>query len=261
VPRPVANGDQLHRALVEAVQPGAPISDYYRYHPWQDDGGYLTALVTTCRECCRGLPAYGSVKARVVRAARRCGVQGINHDPDARRRESRLRQWVGAEFAGRQDLCWWELTAAASSTLGIHALLAQAADPCPAPRVFGEVDRAYMPWVCAASTMLDSYVDALADLAGEGHSYVAHYANPSIAAQRVCELIRRSVREARELRGGLRHALIVAGMTAMYLSADEARTPAMRATTDRFVEAGGSLTRALLPVLRLWRLINGQRSA
>jgi tetraprenyl-beta-curcumene synthase len=261
VPRPVANGDQLHRALAEALHPGAPISDYYRYHPWRDDGGYLMSLVTTCRECCGALPAYGCVKATVVRAARRCGVQGVNHDPDPRRRESRLRQWVGAEFAGRRDLCWWELTAAASSTLGILALLAEAADPDSAPRTFGEVDRAYMPWVCVASTMLDSYVDALADLAGEGHSYVAHYADPSVAAQRVCDLIHRSMREARQLRGGLRHALIVAGMAAMYLSADEARTPAMRATTDRFIEAGGSLTRTLLPILRLWRVLYARRSA
>lgn len=261
VPRPIANGDQLHRALVEALHPGAPISDYYRYHPWRDDGGYLASLVTTCRECCGALPAYGCVKSKVIRAARRCGVQGLNHDPDPRRRESRLRQWVGAEFADRRDLWWWELTAAASSTLGIFALLAEAADSESSPQSFGEVDRAYMPWVCVASTMLDSYVDVLADMAGEGHSYVAHYADPSVAAQRVCDFIQRSMREARQLRGGLRHALIVAGMAAMYLSADEARTPAMRATTDRFIQAGGTLTRTLLPILRLWRIVYARRSA
>ncbi|MGA8365485.1 MAG: DUF2600 family protein [Solirubrobacteraceae bacterium] len=261
VPRPVANGDQLHRALVEALHPGAPISDYYRYHPWQDDGGYLAALVMTCRECCGALPSYGCVKAQVVQAARRCGVQGLNHDPDPRRRELRLRRWVGAEFADPRELSWWELTAAASSTLGIHALLAHAADADFADRQVGEVDRAYMPWVCVASTMLDSYVDAVADLADEGHSYVSHYSNPGVATHRVCGLVRRSMWEARQLRNGARHALIVAGMSAMYLSADEARTPAMLATTGKFVEAGGSLTRVLLPILRLWRICNAQRSA
>jgi tetraprenyl-beta-curcumene synthase len=261
VPRPVENGDQLHLALVEAFQPGAPISDYYRYHPWQDDGGYLRALVDTCRECCAMLPSFGLVQPLVVRGARRCGVQSLNHDPDQLRRESRLRRWARAEFAGQCELSWWELTAAASSTLGIHALLAHAADPAFADRDLSEVDAAYMPWVCAASTMLDSYVDEAIDVAGDGHSYVAHYASPSTAARRVCELVRRSMCEARGLRGGARHALIVAGMAAMYLSADEARTPAMRATTDRFTEAGGSLLRVLLPILRLWRIAYAQRSA
>jgi tetraprenyl-beta-curcumene synthase len=261
VPRPVANGDQLHLALVEALQPEAPISDYYRYHPWQDDGGYLMALVTICRECCATLPSYGWVQPLAVRAARRCGVQGLNHDPDPLRRESRLRGWARAEFTEQLGLSWWELTAAASSTLGIHALLAYAADPALAERDVNEVDAAYMPWVCVASTMLDSYVDGAVDAAGDGHSYVAHYASPGAATRRICELVRRSMCEARGLCGGARHALIVAGMTAMYLSADEARTPAMRARTDSFIKAGGSLTRVLLPILRLWRLACAQRSA
>src|SRR6267142_2766259 len=43
-----ANGRQLHKALIEAVDPAAPISDYYRYHPWREDGGYLRTLVETC---------------------------------------------------------------------------------------------------------------------------------------------------------------------------------------------------------------------
>lgn len=260
-PRPVANGDQLHLALVEALQPEAPISDYYRYHPWQDDGGYLRALVGACRECCAMLPSYELVQPLVVRGARRCGVQSLNHEPDPLRRQERLRGWAAAEFGGERELSWWELTAAASSTLGIHALLAHAADPALADRDVSEVEAAYMPWVCAASTMLDSYVDEAIDVAGDGHSYVAHYTSPSVAACRVCELVRRSMREARGLCGGARHALIVAGMAAMYLSADEARTPAMRATTDRFIEAGGSPTRALLPILRLWRIAYAQRSA
>jgi hypothetical protein len=55
--------------------------------------------------------------------------------------------------------------------------------------------------------------------------------------------------------------VIAACMVAMYLSKDSARTPAMRPTTDRLSEAGGSLTRLLLPVLRLWRVAYAQRSA
>jgi tetraprenyl-beta-curcumene synthase len=261
VPRPIANGDQLHRALVEALQPGAPMSDYYRYHPWQDDGGYLRALVGACRECCTMLPSYRRVQPLAVRGARRCGVQGLNHDPNPLRREARLRHWADTELASESELSWWELTAAASSTLGIHVLLAYAAEPALAERDVREVDAVYMPWVCAASTMLDSYVDAPIDAAGEGHSYVAHYASPGVAARRVSALLRRSICEARGLRGGARHALIVAGMAAMYLSAEEARTPAMRATTDRLIDAGGSLTHVLLPILRVWRIARAQRSA
>jgi tetraprenyl-beta-curcumene synthase len=33
-----ANGRQLHRALIEALDPDLEVSDYYRYHPWARDG-------------------------------------------------------------------------------------------------------------------------------------------------------------------------------------------------------------------------------
>src|SRR5271154_1319512 len=236
------------------------MSDYYCAHPSKDDGGYLCALVSACRECCARLPSYGRVRPFARRGALRCGVQGLNHIPDPELREATLKDWAQHEFAGMSLLAWWELTAASSSTLGIHALLALAADPGCSEQEVREVDIAYMPWICAASTMLDSYVDQASDLATDGHSYVGHYPSSGIAVRRVHELVGRSMYEAARLRGGCRHALIVAGMVAMYLSSDDARAPATRATTEILVEAGGSLTRLLLPILRVWRVAYARRS-
>ena len=75
-----ANGRQLHRALIEALDPGAPISDYYRYHPWKDDGGYLRTLVETCRRLCAGLPGYRQVRPLMLRGVRDCAIQSLNHE-------------------------------------------------------------------------------------------------------------------------------------------------------------------------------------
>jgi hypothetical protein len=50
-------------------------------------------------------------------------------------------------------------------------------------------------------------------------------------------------------------------MIAMYLSKDTARTPQLRAGTKTFIKAGGTLTRLLLPILRVWRAAYHQRSA
>jgi len=41
---PVVNGEQLHRALLSALHPGAPHPDYYAHNPGRGDGGYLTAI-------------------------------------------------------------------------------------------------------------------------------------------------------------------------------------------------------------------------
>jgi tetraprenyl-beta-curcumene synthase len=131
-PDAVADGRQLHLALRDALDPQRPRSDYYRHHPQRSDGGYVRALVECCRESCLSLPAYGNVRSLALRAAARCSVQGLNHDPDGARRESTLEGWARSNFP-TSPFSWWELTAAASSTLGIHALLALAADPKSRP--------------------------------------------------------------------------------------------------------------------------------
>jgi hypothetical protein len=62
------------------------------------------------------------------------------------------------------------------------------------------------------------------------------------------------------LRNGPRHVLIAAGMVAMYLSSEGARTSAKRGTTRAFVRAGGLLAMLLLPVLRAWRIAHRLRA-
>ncbi|HMI93261.1 MAG TPA: DUF2600 family protein, partial [Polyangiales bacterium] len=120
---PLANGRQLHLALTEALDPGGPVSDYYWLHAHRDDGGYLRALVDTCRRGCEALPRFEQVRARVRRAAALGTVQVVNHDPVPERREAGLRAWAMRELPGEQEASWFELTAAASSSLWTLALL------------------------------------------------------------------------------------------------------------------------------------------
>ncbi len=255
------NGRQLHLALVEALDPGLPISDYYRYHPWSEDGGYLRALVDACRRGCARLPSYGQVKPLVVREAHRAQVLALNHDTDPAARDAALQDWARREFDGERRASWFELSSAASASLTVHAALALAAQP-PCPEVeLRRICSAYFPWISAAATMLDSYVDQVEDERNGDHRYVGHYASPAAAGERLADLVARSASEARRLRDGHRHAVIAACMTAMYLSKDSARTPEMRADTADLVRAGGSLTRMLLPILRTWRIAFAQQGA
>jgi tetraprenyl-beta-curcumene synthase len=254
------NGRQLHRALVEALDPAAPISDYYSAHPWKDDGGYLRELVEACREGCVSLSFYTEVRELVLQGARRCAaVQTLNHRGSPHDCGAGLRAWAEVEFVGEAEVSWWEMTAAASSSVGVHALLALAASSHRDD--WEQVNATYVPWLCAVSTLLDSYVDQLHDAARGTHSYVTHYTTPEQAVERIAELIRRSTLAAHGLHRGERHAVIAACMIAMYLSSDAARAPAMRASTDSLAHAGGTLTRLLLPVLRVWRIAYAQRSS
>jgi tetraprenyl-beta-curcumene synthase len=256
----IANGLQLHLAVPEALDPDAPISDYYRYHPWSDDGGYLQALVETCRRECVRLPGFQLIRSLVVREATRAGVCALNHEPDPERRDARLRQWARYVFPGNLALSWYELTAAASSSLAIHALLALATDPAIRARDVSATYAAYFPWVNLACIMLDSLADRADDLASGNHSYIAHYPSLDVAIARLQLIVRRSTELASRLPRGDRHALIPTGMAAMYLSKDSLRTPEMWAAAQSILRAPGMLPVVLWPLLRVWRRAYGQSS-
>src|SRR5262249_51699332 len=152
------NGYQLQRALTDAIDPGAPRTDYYRHHPWRDDNGYLQALVGTCQTGCSVLPAYADVRAIAIQAATPAGVQALNHEPDPSQREAKLKQWVAREPPNDQ-VSWFELTAAASAWLTVLALLALAAKPGCDKHHSETVSAAYF-WISLTAAMLDSYADA-----------------------------------------------------------------------------------------------------
>ncbi len=255
-----ANGRQLHLALIDAVDPTRPAADYYALHPWRADGGYLRTLIEVCRECCEALPSYQRVRALMVGEATRAQVLAINHDLDPDRRDEGLRAWAAAHCPAEHDALWFELTGAASAGLAIFALLALACDPdCDS----GEIARtcaAYNPWASAVACMLDSYADQLEDAENGDHSYVEHYPTTESATEHISRFVTRCMRQQRSLKNSEKHLLITASMAALYLSKDSARCPPMRATSRRIATAGGSLTRALLPVLRLWRIAYVQRS-
>ena len=202
-----------------------------------------------------------AIRPLLVREAIRAQVLAINHDLDSALRDTDLRKWAAETFPATSDATWFELTGAASASLTVHALLALGAEPdCGEGHHLAQTCGAYFPWISTATTMLDSYVDQAEDVANGDHSYVSHYPTPQLAAARIRELVERSLIEARALRDGERHVVIVACMVAMYLSKDSAHTEALSETTRSFVCAGGSLTRLLLPILRLWRIANAQQS-
>jgi tetraprenyl-beta-curcumene synthase len=292
--RGIENGRQLHLALVEALEPESEISDYYRYHSGNEDGGYARALVERCRAGAQRLPSYEPLRPFLTRAAGHSGVLGLNHEPDPARREAALKEWadhqicadevpalqVAAEqvpaLCGRNrsggvgnpsEHSWYERAAGSSAWVTVLAMLALAAEPRRAVGGWVQDDRvartydAYVRWIAPAGAMLDSFADIAEDRASGDHSYVAHYPSIEVATDRIGELVRESRREIQALPGGARHSVVLSSMIAFFLSKDSVRAPELRDSARELRRAGGPLVELLLPVLRLWRTAYGQRSA
>jgi tetraprenyl-beta-curcumene synthase len=255
------HGGQLYRALGDALDLDRSPADCYSRHQVHDDDGYLVALVAACREGCRTLPGYAVVRPLLIRETKQASVLILNHQRDAAIRDAALRAWAARHFPHERELSWFELTAAASGWITTHALLALAAEPRSTPADAEATYAAYFPWAAMMLTMLDSYADQAEDERSGNHGYIAHYATPERAAERLRESIGHAAAAVLELPHGERHGVLLGCMIALYLTKDSARAADLRSTSTQLAGAGGTLPRLLMPALRLWRIRNGQRSA
>jgi len=254
------DGLRLHQALLDALAPERPLADYYARHPWRADGGYLAALVETCRRECRALPSFDRVRPLLDEATRRSLVLALNHEADPRRRDAALCAWAEGERRGQPELAWFELSGAASATLVALLLLTLAADARIDACAVEAAHDAYWPWASLATTMLDSWVDRREDAAAGHHSYVAHYPDEATAVARTREAIARAFDDVGRLPDGGRHAVIVGCMVALYLSKPGACDAREDVAGRELLLAGGPLVRTLLPALRAWRIAYRQHA-
>lgn len=250
------DGLQLHRALTEAIMPGSPTSDYYLHHPDRDDGGYMRLLCATCRQLVASLPSVARSSRVILEATGRCGqAQSHNHatrDWD----HARLIDWSRAQGPQCGGYLWWELAAGGISCLNIHALLASTADPSSLPEEAARVDAAYFPSICALSALLDSLADYHGDAGTNNHSFIAHYRDQDQAAERLVAITAEATTLIGSLRHSRRHAIILAGIVAYYLSSSSVWEGFPSTAAERLMGCVGPLGASMCAVMRARRRLH-----
>jgi tetraprenyl-beta-curcumene synthase len=250
---PVANGQQLHLALLTALHPGSEHHDYYRHHPASQDNGYIRNLVDTCRSAFGALPSYASVAEGALRAARRMvGYQSLIHNARDERHEA-LALWACRETPAGTGLRWWETAAGAASSLGVFALIAAAGRPLLSKTETSAIEHAYFPWIGTLHVLLDSLIDRAADVEAGHHSIVDHYSSVEEMAARLSSIAAHAVHATELLSDGLQHATILAAMTSFYLSTPSSGTDESRVVRREVLESMGALARPTMIVLRARR--------
>jgi tetraprenyl-beta-curcumene synthase len=247
----LAGGLQLHRALEAAVSPAASASDWYRHCAHSDDGDYLENLVVACRREIGALPAKETVIATAIQAARRCGEGQSHTHAGAGGEELALRKWAGT-LPDHADYSWWELAAAASSSVAVHALIAAAADDRTDSLETERIDAAYFPSIGALTVLLDDLIDLDDDRANGEHNYLAHYSSNAVAAERLTRIVGEAQTAVAELRDPHRHRAILIGVVGFYLSNAAARSEYARPIRSRLL---GSIGAPVLPVLAAMRVL------
>jgi tetraprenyl-beta-curcumene synthase len=249
---PIANGRQLHLALLSALEPERAHPDYYEHHCGNRDNGYIKNLIDTCRLAFRALPSHAAVAEAALRSARRMvAYQSLNHQAGETRRA--LAGWACGLTPPGTGLRWWETAAGAASSLTVFALIAAAARPSLHVSDAAATEHAYFPWIGALHVLLDSLIDRSEDIQSAQHCLMDHYASAEDAANRLGLIAGRAMRAAEMLPRGVQHATILAAMVSFYLSAPGPTTPATMLAAQRVLERMGPVAAPTMAVHRARR--------
>lgn len=262
-PDPVLDGRQLHEALLYALSPppsgdataGADAAppDWYEHHPQHNDGGYLNDLLAECRTAFAKLPSHQVVAPSARSAAARIvAFQSLNLS-ESQGDHTALEHWARQATPPETGLQWWETAAAAGSSLGVHVLIAAAADSRLGESEVSSLEQAYFPWIGGVHSLLDNLIDKHEDEAA-GHRSLVEYYGPERAAQRMRWLAEEASRKAQALPHSLQHTVILAAMIGNYLSTPEAHSSELKGVTDAVLATTGPLARPTLLIFKLRRL-------
>jgi tetraprenyl-beta-curcumene synthase len=172
-------------------------------------------------------------------------------------RQGELESWAESQGPANAGFAWWEVAAAAGSSLSVHALLAAAASPELTGQEVETIDAAYFPCIGALHSLLDSLVDEQEDAATGQLRLLDCYPSREVATAGLQQLATRALGAARELPSGADHALLVTAMACSYLAAPEASSSSVDQVARHVRASLGPLARPMLLVFRLRRLTGG----
>lgn len=235
---------QLHLSMQDALAPGAPLRDYYRYRQEKDDGGFLASLVHTCQEQVAALPSYPVVQKRVLELSSLYSDLQVHKHIAHDKREGELLAWWEQFRSAYPQLYWQEFAAVTGSTIGIFALFCLATEPDLEPSQVKVVDAAYFPWICGLHILLDYLIDLEEDRIGGDLNFVSYYRSDREAMERLQYFVEQAKASVAALPNPVFHRLIVDGLVAFYLADRKVNRsqPQIYAIAKQLMKRASSLT-------------------
>ncbi len=261
-PNPLTNGRHLSQAFTDAVSINrAPSGGYYALQAYADDHGYLQTLVADAREALAQLPSSGAITAVAERCTARFAQAQIRAHAIPQLGSGQLQEWATHQAAGT-GLGWLEYFAGATSTvLGLHAMIAAAANPRTTTEDASQIDALYL-YIGVIVTMLDSIIDYEHDMSATGQpGYTRYYQDTDELLRGLTNAARQAMTHARTTPDTAHHVMTLTGVVAFYTSAPTATSPFAAAATTYIQQELRPLITPTLVVMRAWRAAKRARSA
>ena len=236
----------LHYSFLDALNPNAPLRDYYELYPYSETI-YLRTLVKTCQQILSTIPYYPVLQPLALQLGTYyCELQTLKHVP---RGDKLLQAWAAQTFGSK--LAWNEWAAASGSTLGLFFLFAVSFRP--PPKDIDERIQAYFPWIQGFHILLDYLIDLEEDLKHGDLNFVSFY--PSITARDAAlQMFVKECRwQAKALSFSSFHQTVVDGLIALYGSDRKVQKQGLENVVKEL--ANNTTTRKMLYLCTLLRRV------
>ncbi len=243
---------RLHQSMLDAVDPSAPLHNYYAFRQEKDDGEYLNNLVKTCQSCICMLPSYVLVMERIRElVSLYCDLQVYKHIRKDLR-EGELRRWWDDHKARYPQLGWNEFAAATGSTLGVFMLFLAGSDPDLRQEQVERIREAYFPYVCGLHILLDYLIDQEEDLTGGDLNFCSYYRDREETVQRIALIVEEARSKILCLEHPPFHRMIIEGLLALYLSDPKVRKQREVKQISKQLMRNSPLTRLFFFLNSVW---------
>jgi tetraprenyl-beta-curcumene synthase len=206
----------LHLAIADALDPQAPVRDYYACGPAGDDGGYLRDLVRRTQRALAHAPHLDLLGPHFAEAAALYGEMQTHKHYPAGEREQRCVAWYERHRDRYADIDWHEFASAAGSQFHVYGPLFEAFLG-RRDAIAGTYD-AYFPYVSALHVLLDAFIDQAEDREHGELNFSHVYGGATALRRRVRSLFDAAKARLRELPGDRAHRFVLDVMTLFYLS-------------------------------------------
>ncbi|KGP70991.1 tetraprenyl-beta-curcumene synthase family protein [Pontibacillus yanchengensis] len=208
----------LHQSMLDALNPGADLKEYYAYREEKDDGNYLHDLVQTCQATLSKIGQYEIIKPYTQElAALYCDLQVHKH-VTFEERVPRLRTWFDEHAEKWNDLSWYEFSACSGSTLGIFCLVSYAFSDHLTEELTRNVYNSYFPYMQGLHILLDYYIDQQEDLDEGDLNFCSYYEHENHMKDRFVYFIDQTKLHINDLPHASFHHMVQKGLVGMYLA-------------------------------------------
>ncbi len=230
----------LHSSMLVSLETSNRTDyEFYQYYPYNQDEGYLQALVNRCQNNVAALPVFNKVKEKVLFLTRLyCDLQSLKH-LSLKFREKHLENWFQAYKKEYPYLLWNEFAAAAGSTLGTFALFAMASRQNCSTRETEKMFSCYFPWICGLHILLDYFIDQEEDRKEGDLNFVFYYSGSEQCYQRLLFFIENALQRAGELSNPTFHRMVVKGLLILYLSDPKIKNQKLESIAHGLLSATG----------------------